>query len=363
MNRISSGSHFSKTTRLALLTGALLVFGSHRAATAQDVPVPEGTPLPDYAQRIKIKESLPGHEFQHSPRGTLPVIVITGYWPPTNEMIRRWSANPLQNPMGWIGGDWEGRGYDIYAFFPEFPTGLNRGEGDFEVDYQDTSADWWSIIPAYSPIAMITFSRSNSTNGWELEGGNRTYTQLQWTADYLAPLRPTPELPIMQQEPPGTTRYSTLPIPEIIAAVQASGAAVSPFSTVIDDGRFLSNFIGYHGCWYRVLHGATSDPAWLICSGHIHVGMNTDLAAAVTATEATLRTLIDYLDKRIIPGDMNCDGFRNGDDLQPFVLALLDPAGYAVAYPSCVIKNGDFNGDEAVSDPDIELFAAALLPE
>ncbi|MEW6250819.1 MAG: hypothetical protein AB1716_09235, partial [Planctomycetota bacterium] len=32
-------------------------------------------------------------------------------------------------------------------------------------------------------------------------------------------------------------------------------------------------------------------------------------------------------------GDLNCDGAVNFDDINPFVLALSDPAGYAVAYP------------------------------
>lgn len=276
-------------------------------------------------------------------------------------MLRRWSDDPVQNPLGWIGSDWEGRGYDILAYFPEFPNGVGRGEGDFEVDYQDTSGDWWPLVGQLQPIAIVTFSRANTTNGWELEGGNRTYAANLWSADYLTPLRPTPELPIMQQEPANTERYSTLPIAEIIAEVTASGAAVMPFSTVIDDGRFLSNFIGYHGCWYHVLHSAASDPAQNIASGHIHVGQSTQLAAAVTATEATLRALTEYLDKRLLPGDMNCDGVRDGADIQLFVLALTNSAGYAAAAPACAIKNGDFNGDEIVSAADAGLFAAALL--
>ena len=48
-----------------------------------------------------------------------PVILITGYWPPTNEMIRDFSQNPDLNPTGWIGDDWESRGYDVVSFFPE----------------------------------------------------------------------------------------------------------------------------------------------------------------------------------------------------------------------------------------------------
>lgn len=45
-------------------------------------------------------------------------ILLTGYWPPTNEMLRDWSTNPAQNPNGWAGGNWEGLGYDVYSYFP-----------------------------------------------------------------------------------------------------------------------------------------------------------------------------------------------------------------------------------------------------
>jgi len=48
-------------------------------------------------------------------------VVLMGYWPPTNEMLRPWSTNPEQNPDGWTGENWRGTGYDVYAFFPEFP--------------------------------------------------------------------------------------------------------------------------------------------------------------------------------------------------------------------------------------------------
>jgi hypothetical protein len=51
-------------------------------------------------------------------------ILLTGYWPPTNEMVRRFSTSTVQNPDGWIGGNWEGRGYNVYSFFPEFPGGV-----------------------------------------------------------------------------------------------------------------------------------------------------------------------------------------------------------------------------------------------
>jgi len=226
-------------------------------------------------------------------------ILLTGYWPPTNEMLRQFSANPDQNPGGWAGADWEGRGFDVYSFFPEFPSGVGRGEGDFEVDYQDTSADWWRITEEIRPAAIITFSRANTSIGWEMEGGNRTYASSQWSADYLAPLRPTPELPI-SSEPPGTERFSSLPMEQIVDAVAGSAANVDPFISPIDNGRFLSNYIGYHGNWYHDLHSDPLDPYRNYAAGHIHVGSNVTIADGALATEVTLRVLTDYLNG-IIP--------------------------------------------------------------
>ena len=59
-------------------------------------------------------------------------------------------------------------------------------------------------------------------------------------------------------------------------------------------------------------------------------------------------------------GDMNCDGAVNFDDINPFVLALSDPAGYHSAYPNCNIMNGDINGDGLVNFDDINPFVALL---
>src|SRR5262245_15339390 len=62
-------------------------------------------------------------------------ILLTGYWPPSNEMVRPFSNNPVLNPGGWIGGNWEQRGYNIYSYFPTFAnptcTSCGQGMGDF----------------------------------------------------------------------------------------------------------------------------------------------------------------------------------------------------------------------------------------
>jgi len=59
-------------------------------------------------------------------------------------------------------------------------------------------------------------------------------------------------------------------------------------------------------------------------------------------------------------GDLNCDGAVNFDDINPFVLALSDPAGYAAAFPNCNILNGDCDGDGDVDFDDVNAFVALL---
>ncbi len=47
-------------------------------------------------------------------------------------------------------------------------------------------------------------------------------------------------------------------------------------------------------------------------------------------------------------------------DIDPFVLALTDPAAYALAYPDCDPRLADINGDGLVDAFDIDPFVLAL---
>ncbi|MCG3125371.1 MAG: hypothetical protein CHACPFDD_00189 [Phycisphaerae bacterium] len=62
----------------------------------------------------------------------------------------------------------------------------------------------------------------------------------------------------------------------------------------------------------------------------------------------------------IIPGDLNCDGSVDGFDIDPFVLALTDPVGYADQHPDCDRFAADMNADGSVNGFDIDPFVAAL---
>lgn len=283
---------------LQAILGAALATGFSVSALAQETR--EGAGI-QWAGEHVLSPTPRGDGPRPNPRlidNGLPSVVLTGYWPPTNEMLRPWSPDPAQNGGVWVGENWRGLGYNVYAYFPEFPggTGANpKGNGDFEVDYQDTSADWWFLLDAVRPIAIITNSRANTTRGWELEGGNGFYADSQWTADYLVPTRPTPNEP---HDPPGSQRSSSLPMQAIVDAVAASAANVDPFISTFDDGRFLSNYIGYHGNWWRDTHDDPSQPGRCYGSGHIHVGLSATVPDARLAMEVTLEVYLPEITRR-----------------------------------------------------------------
>jgi len=55
-------------------------------------------------------------------------------------------------------------------------------------------------------------------------------------------------------------------------------------------------------------------------------------------------------------GDVNCDGVVETADIDAFVLALGNPAGYAAAYPGCDALRADTNFDNALDSADIAAF-------
>ncbi|TWT43954.1 hypothetical protein RAS1_03580 [Phycisphaerae bacterium RAS1] len=60
-------------------------------------------------------------------------------------------------------------------------------------------------------------------------------------------------------------------------------------------------------------------------------------------------------------GDTNCDGYRDVLDINPLVLALLNPGAYASQFPECFLASADANDDGAVNVLDINTFVALLL--
>ncbi len=68
-----------------------------------------------------------------------------------------------------------------------------------------------------------------------------------------------------------------------------------------------------------------------------------------------------FVDFRLgVPGDLDCSGAVNFDDIDAFVTALSGAAGYFAQYPGCDWLLADLNGDGAVNFDDIDPFVAAL---
>ncbi|MBK8913055.1 MAG: hypothetical protein IPM64_00395 [Phycisphaerales bacterium] len=60
-------------------------------------------------------------------------------------------------------------------------------------------------------------------------------------------------------------------------------------------------------------------------------------------------------------GDMNCDGLVNNFDIDPFVMALIDPSLYQATFPDCNRNLGDVNEDGLFNNFDIDPFVEAIL--
>jgi len=249
-----------------------------------------------------------------------PVILVTGFWPPTNEMIRHFSQNIFLN-NDWEGENWQDRGYNIVSYFPQFSdpdcNNCGQGYGDLEVDYQDTSLDFWDIVAEHNPVAIITFSRGYIDYSWELEFNY--YNRTNWYPDYSTPTLPTPNPPDEDVES-FYLRNSTLPMESIMDAVNESDLGLDSYIDADGDpGRFVSEFMGYHGVWYHDINVESC-----VVAGHIHVGGLIDWDTAKEATEISILKTIDYLDQfSYTEGDVNADGVIDILDLVILVNVIL----------------------------------------
>lgn len=239
-------------------------------------------------------------------------VVLMGYWPPTNEMLRPWSPHPQQNPDGWKGANWHGYGFDVVAFFPEFPPDGDPtnnaigdagsvGSGDLTVDYQDTSHDFWRIAEHYLPVALITTSRGGDI-GWELEliegghGGGADPSQ-DWIsdrADVAHPTRATVDArswTAIETYRAGKTLASTLPLEQILENTTGLNLTDVAIDTATS-GNYLSGFLGLHGVYYQSINPN------VIYAGHIHVGRSVSVDIAHALMQQTLDVVLANLTVR-----------------------------------------------------------------
>jgi hypothetical protein len=101
-----------------------------------------------------------------------------------------------------------------------------------------------------------------------------------------------------------------------------------------DDRQIIVDNQGLAGCW---------------CDGDINFDGVVDGADLA---------LFDGVE--IIRGDADCSGTVNGFDIDPFVVALTDLAGWQDQFPGCPVANLDINCDGAVNGFDIDPFVECL---
>ncbi len=64
----------------------------------------------------------------------------------------------------------------------------------------------------------------------------------------------------------------------------------------------------------------------------------------------------------VLRGDTNCDGSIDFFDIDPFLLALFNPAAYQTAFPACTVSSADTNGDGSIDFFDIDAFLLLIFP-
>lgn len=281
-------------------------------------------------------------------QGQRPAVLLTGYWPPTNEMLRRFSDDPVKNPQGWIGSDWQGRGYDVYAYFPEFNPpncgNCGQGMGDLEVDYQDTVADFDLITNNLKPIAIITFSRGFANTSWEVESNQ--YNRLNWIDDFTAPFGP-------DMAPPDPTlpnfglRLSALPVQRIVDDVDAAVPGVTPaICESGNGGGYLSEFIAYLGVWYQARNLDPLSADWCVAAGHVHVGSFVTNGNARMASRTTLGTVLDNVSEVLAAPPMlpHCDALPNSTGAGAALSPIGAPSISSDMFELVVQRVPDFTG-------------------
>ncbi len=126
--------------------------------------------------------------------------------------------------------------------------------------------------------------------------------------------------------------------------------------------------------WVTVEEVARSAQVWNLAEWRVSdyvvptAGVQVRFTIHDTDPGSVLESLVDDFVVRVrtcaaaVAGDLNCDQAVNGEDIPPFVLALIDPGAYAAQFPDCDAARADGNADGVIDGRDIAAFVEALLP-
>jgi hypothetical protein len=158
---------------------------------------------------------------------------------------------------------------------------------------------------------------------------------------------------------------------QVLVALQAANLGFS----FADDGGFVTDIWyvkdgttyhagyqwpeSYWSYWVSPDAGENWDYSWYGAGDRILQDGDTDGWLAKPGDDETSQPVVPLRPQTVV-GDLNCDGQVDFDDINPFVLALGEPAGYYDEFPSCNRLNADANHDEHVDFDDIDAFIGLL---
>ena len=126
-----------------------------------------------------------------------------------------------------------------------------------------------------------------------------------------------------------------------------------------DAGSFLSEYMGFHGIWYKDLN-LYNDNYPCLSAGHIHVGSQVPIETAIEGAEESIRILIDYLNQFIYTsGDVNNDSLI---DILDIILIVNSILGH-IELSSLQILSADLNENGIINVLDIIQLVNLILTE
>jgi pyrrolidone-carboxylate peptidase len=230
-------------------------------------------------------------------------IILTGFWPPTNEMIARFSTDPHVNNV-WQGENWENSSYNIYSFVPK--QYYKNGGGTWEWQYQQIHDEFLDLVNQLHPIAIIGFGEGGAQNTWTIE--NKSINRVDWRVDGTGK-QPSPNPPD-DTEDAKYSLISTLPVREIETALknQTSINYNVIINTKGDPGDYYCGYLAYLESWYQAQHSSSNDEFQCRVAGWIHVKKDIPLEQCMEAINITIREVLKALQNS--PSD-------HADNIQP----------------------------------------------
>lgn len=168
---------------------------------------------------------------------------------------------------------------------------------------------------------------------------------------------------------PDSTKYPTLDVHFALPRIAPLFTNLSPQLGTVTASHFMDRIVvtyqnvpeygtsKYNNFQVEMFYGTGAITiTWLACATEqCLVGVSAGLGVPTDFAETDISRLMAWS-----IGDVNCDGLINTFDIDPFVLALTNPAGHAAAFPHCDYMLADINCDGFVNTFDIDPFVQCL---